>query len=110
MLKQIENITSPISLGTSRYYKSAAYKFTDSKISTLKIYKRTSTPITESDRYTVLSGKYEYRPDLLSQEYYGIPDLWWLILEANSISDITDFVAGINLRLPGTVTSMMRGN
>lgn len=28
-----------------------------------------------------------YRLDLLSQQFYGVPDLWWVIARANAIID-----------------------
>ena len=48
----------------------------------------------------VISPGYEYRPDLISQMVYGSPDFWWKIMEVNSIKDIFDFKAGVNLRIP----------
>ena len=30
---------------------------------------------------------YEHRPDLISNLFYGTPNLWWLILETNNIED-----------------------
>jgi hypothetical protein len=106
--KKIETVTSPFILPTSRYYKSRAFMFSESTKMTLETYKRVITPVSSSDRYTILSGKYQYRPDLLSQDTYGMTDLWWLILEANQIFDIFDFTAGLNIRIPGTITSMVK--
>ena len=30
---------------------------------------------------------YEHRPDRISNLFYGTPDLWWMIMEINNISD-----------------------
>ena len=51
-------------------------------------------------RYTVVSKNYEYRPDLLSYEAYGLSEFWWQILEFNEIKDVYDFKAGLNITIP----------
>ena len=38
-----------------------------------------------------LDEKYFYKPELLSFDIYGTPDLWYLILWANDISTVTEF-------------------
>ena len=48
----------------------------------------------------VISKNYEFRPDLVSYEAYGVVDFWWKIMEFNNIKDIFDFKAGINLTIP----------
>lgn len=84
----------------SRYIDSPVYFLGDEKKITFGSYKRHSFPFNEDDKYTVLTIGYEYRPDLLSYDSYGTVDLWWILLEANNISDIFDFQAGTNIRIP----------
>jgi len=38
-----------------------------------------------------LDEKYFYKPELLSFDIYGTPDLWYLILWTNDISTVTEF-------------------
>jgi hypothetical protein len=45
----------------------------------------------------------EYRPDLVSQDKYGLPDFWWKIMEVNGMKDIMDFKAGKTIVLPENV-------
>ena len=39
------------------------------------------------------------RCDLISQEYYGTPELWWYIASANNLSS-NNIEAGTQLRVP----------
>lgn len=41
----------------------------------------------DGDIVVTLTQEFLQRPDLLSSQYYGTPDLWWVILEFNGISD-----------------------
>lgn len=47
-----------------------------------------------------LGPKYTMRPDLLAYDLYGKSSLNWFIMQYNNISDITDFVPGLQLILP----------
>ena len=48
------------------------------------------------------------RCDLLSQEYYGTPDFWWFIANANKLSSNT-IPSGIQIRIPtSTNNAIMR--
>ena len=52
--------------------------------------------------YTI-DPHYNYRPDLLSQDLYGTPKLWWVFAMRNPevIKDpIYDLVAGIKIYIP----------
>jgi len=88
---------------TSRYADGAIVYYTDQRYLTYKIYKREPIPQSDNDQYTVIPAGMEYRPDLMSQNVYGIPDLWWRILEANNMSDVWDFKTGLNIRIPTTI-------
>ena len=57
----------------------------------------------ENDEYVVVQSKYENRPDLLANDYYGTPRLWWVFSVANKdtiIDPIRDLVAGMEIRIP----------
>jgi hypothetical protein len=91
--------------GLSRYIKSNViyYNTNTEQYITFATYNKQSTPTSSSDVFTVLTKKYEYRPDLLANDVYQEPRLWWKILEANNIIDIFDFKAGLNVRVPALV-------
>lgn len=53
----------------------------------------------ESATHTVSSGE---RPDLLAQRYFGDPDQWWQIADANPVLDPQELTveAGRDIRIP----------
>ena len=43
----------------------------------------------------------EGRLDLVSQQWYGVPDLWWVVAVVNNVVDpLTAFPAGTQIRIP----------
>jgi hypothetical protein len=49
---------------------------------------------------TTLPDSLFYKPELVSQEVYGTPDLWWLILWVNGMSSVYEFCTENILMLP----------
>jgi hypothetical protein len=88
---------------TSRYINSVPIYYGSENLVTFETYKRVTTPASTTDKYTVIPPGWEYRPDLVSIQAYGVPDFWYKIMEANGIYDIIDFKAGVNIRLPDSV-------
>jgi hypothetical protein len=88
---------------TSRYADATVIYYTNNKLLAFKTYVRGTYPINSKDKYVVVSKRYEYRPDLTSNDAYGTSDFWWKILEANGLMDIWDFKAGLNIRIPANV-------
>ncbi len=84
----------------SRYIDSTVVYYTDFKRLSLATYKRKTIGVSPNDKFMVIGKGYEYRPDLVSVKVYGLPDFWWRIMEANGISDIYHFKAGVNIRIP----------
>lgn len=55
----------------------------------------------EGDIFVTVTQEILKRPDLLSSQYYGTPDLWWVIYEFNGISDpLFGLRMGQVLRIP----------
>lgn len=88
---------------TSRYVDSTVIHYGEEKKITFKTFKRTEVPFSSQDRFIFLDKRFEYRPDIVSNLAYGIPDFWWRILEANKIDDIFDFKAGLTVRVPNNL-------
>jgi hypothetical protein len=88
---------------TSRYANETVIYYTDRKLLAYKTYIRPEYKKDAKDKFTVVTKRYEYRPDLTSYDAYGTPDFWWKIMEANGIWDVFDFKAGLNIRLPGNI-------
>lgn len=58
-------------------------------------------PQQEGDIFYVVEGRFQFRPDLLSLEYYGTTKLWWVIMRANNFDHpAKDLEAGTTIRIP----------
>ena len=88
---------------TSRYSRSTVAYYSERRLLTFSIYKRTERVPGQNDKYMVITKGTEYRPDLLSKKAYGVVDFWWQIMEANHIADIYDFKAGLNIVIPDVI-------
>lgn len=56
-----------------------------------------------NDKLVTITPKYEKRPDLLANDLYGSPRLWWLFAARNMdilVDPIEDFVAGVTIYTP----------
>jgi hypothetical protein len=89
--------------GLSRYADAKIIYYGANNVLTFTTYKKKPYPVSASDRYSVIPPGMEYRPDLVSRQAYGVVDFWWKIMEANGISDVFDFKAGLNIRLPADI-------
>lgn len=98
---QLANI-NPRKLVTpsSRYVNSRVIYWSEAKLITFETYIRKPYVASGNEKVMSITKGVEYRPDLVSFEVYGFPDLWWKIMEANGIADIIDFKAGRTILLP----------
>jgi hypothetical protein len=81
----------------SPYYKTALFG------NYLDVLNYRAIPKTVSDVVYVIDAVYERRPDLLANDLYGDPNLWWVFAarNPNMIEDpIFDFVAGRAIYIP----------
>jgi hypothetical protein len=85
---------------SSRYLNSRIYYYGGDKKITYETYKRKTYAYSDSDKFYEINPGLNYRPDLVSNNFYGVPDYWWLIMEYNGIYDIFDFTSGKIIRLP----------
>lgn len=91
---------------TVTYKKNSPYFTTPQRnflVEFLDILNFRSIPGDDTDELIVLSPKFNERPDLLSNELYGTPDLWWIFTVRNPdtiIDPIYDFVTEIEIFVP----------
>jgi hypothetical protein len=84
----------------SRYIKNAVSELIDGNehIGLLDI---TDIPTHRNDLFLTVTGAYEYRPDLISKEFYGTTKLWWIIPLANNVEDVLNYPkSGDSIRIP----------
>tara|TARA_Y100000034_G_scaffold127551_1_gene180486 strand:- start:824 stop:1150 length:327 start_codon:yes stop_codon:yes gene_type:complete len=72
----------------------------DQRFVTYDLYIRTNYEKTNDEQVMVITKGVEYRPDLVSYDFYGFVDNWWRILEANKMQDVFEFKAGKTILLP----------
>lgn len=64
-------------------------------------------PKQSDDILTTISLTYQYRPDLLSYDLYGTPNLWWVFYQRNPntlTAPPLDFITGTRIYLPKETT------
>lgn len=63
-------------------------------------------PKSDFDKIVVIPPEFDQRPDLMSQDQYGTPRLWWVFAVRNPdliIDPINDFVAGLEIYIPDNI-------
>ena len=86
---------------TSRYAHTPVISW-EGKL-TYPIYKKKKLSFHPQDQHYEITKAVEYRPDLVSNQFFGAPDFWWRIMEMNHMQDILEFREGRNIILPGSV-------
>jgi hypothetical protein len=92
--------TNKVMTPSSRYKKQNIIYYGEQKFMTFDTYFRINYVQKGNERVMVITKGVEYRPDLVSNEFYGFPDNWWKILEANKMMDIWEFKTGKTIILP----------
>ena len=86
---------------TSRYNAKQIVYYGDQQKVTFTTYRKKDFSFAPADKFYEIAKDMEFRPDLVSQTAYGVPDYWWRIMETNNMKDIMEFRAGRTIRLPG---------
>jgi hypothetical protein len=88
---------------TSRYIDSKVLQYGDNNVLTFESYKRKDPVFNKSDKFYLITASTAYRPDLVSNLAYGQTSFWWKIMEANRMKDISEFKAGVTIRIPQSI-------
>jgi hypothetical protein len=76
----------------------------------LDIWVPRTVPSSPFDQIGVIPPKFNQRPDLMSQQLYGTPGLWWVFAVRNPdifIDPIGDFISGVTFYIPANI---LKGN
>ncbi len=91
---------------SSRYQRSDLIYYSDFDILTFETYDRIYNPNDPRQKepdgikyYQITKGT-QYKPWLASDDVYGDPGYWWLLMEFNNIFDVEEFTAGKTLKVP----------
>jgi hypothetical protein len=82
---------------------SSQYLLTPIKNWYLDLWVPRPVPKSEFDKIIIIPPEFNQRPDLLSNQEYGTPRLWWVFCMRNPdliIDPINDFVAGLEIFVP----------
>ena len=69
----------------------------------LDIMTKRSIPSSSNDELVTIEAKYNERPDLFANDYFGSPRLWWVLATRNMdtlIDPIADFKTGVQIFVP----------
>ena len=90
-------------MARSRYKSSSPYVNTGQTSWYLDFFEDPQLVTSDSDPLIIVEPKYEYRPDLLSNDLYGSPRFWWVFQKRNMniIKDpVWDLKAGMEIYVP----------
>lgn len=65
-----------------------------------------TVPKSEFDKIAIIPPAFNQRPDLMSQQEYGTPRLWWVFAVRNPdlLNDpIEDFISGMEIYIPENI-------
>ena len=85
------------------YKTNRVYALTSMDAGRLGIWKAPEVEITGNEITMTISRHYRNRPDLLSNELYGTPQLWWVfkMLNPDKLNDpVWDFIEGVEIITP----------
>ena len=87
----------------TKYAQTSPYFETAKTAGYLDVMKDRPIPKQVDDQIIEINQTYQYRPDLLANDLYGDPGLWWVFAQRNPnvIEDpIYDFFPGNIIQLP----------
>lgn len=85
---------------------SSQYLLTPIKNWYLDLWVPREIPKSDFDKIIIIPPEFNQRPDLLSNQEYGTPRLWWVFCIRNPdliIDPINDFVAGLEIYVPANI-------
>ena len=86
--------------------ETSVYLSTPIKDGHLDIMIPRSVPSSQFDPIVVIPPECNQRPDLMSQQQYGTPRLWWIFAMRNPdlfIDPIADFKTGVKFYVPSNI-------
>lgn len=100
-IERSEIPTNSVAVANSRYLRNQnVIYYGEQRFITYDLYIRIPYERTGNEQIMVITKGVEYRPDLVSFDFYGFPDSWWKILEANKMKDVFQFQTGKTIILP----------
>lgn len=94
------------SSSTMNRYKNKINLTTNSGITTIEFIRKSQLyiPPQDDDQYYLVDASKRYRPDVISNDMYGTPILYWVILSCNGLSSPLEVETNMTLRIPNLAT------
>jgi hypothetical protein len=106
-MEQLKYDRQPVGIKSNlnRYRTERLITDLNSKEKFLESYQRKEIPVSPEDLYHQVRPEEEDRLDLISYRYYQTPLLWWIIAEANGLTNLlVGPEVGDMLRVPSITT------
>lgn len=90
----------------NNFKNTSQYLLTPIKNWYLDLWVPRNIPKNDYDKIFIIPPEFNQRPDLLSQQEYGTPNLWWVFCLRNPdlmADPINDFVAGLEIYIPNNI-------
>lgn len=100
IVKYFENPLTAVDINNYSRYKKLKRILEDNDEQYIESYEDVNVGKNSDDAYHIISLADVNRLDLVSQQYYNTPFLWWVIAEASGISDPFQVPLGTVLRVP----------
>jgi hypothetical protein len=94
--------TKNLVASTSRYAARTVIHYGIHKKAAFAVHGKKIIGVLPGDKFYEIQKDMEFRPDLVSNHFFGMPDLWWRIMEVNGMKDILEFRSGRNIRIPNS--------
>jgi hypothetical protein len=88
---------------SNAFKDTSQYKLTPIRDWYLDLWIPRSVPKSDFDKILIIPPAFNQRPDLLSNQEYGTPSLWWVFAIRNPdliIDPINDFLSGLEIYIP----------
>ena len=88
---------------SQNFKDTSPYILTPVKNDYLDLWVPRNVPSSDFDNIIIIPPEFNQRPDLLSQQEYGTPRLWWVFCIRNPdliVDPINDFVSGLEIYVP----------
>lgn len=107
----LSNVNSDRDINSLNRYRNKINLTSYSGYNVLEFIKKSQLYLPEAptDQYYFVDASKQYRPDLISNEIYGSPIYYWVILSCNNLISPLQVVTNLTLRLPSLTSILNSG-
>lgn len=90
-------------MARTKYAGNSPYASTPQSSWYIGRYVHRDVPVSANDQSVLITPRYQFRPDLLSNDLYGTPAYWWVFILRNRdlMKDpVWDLKSGMTIKVP----------